>query len=221
MRNIREPVHQDDEAAYHIDEAFKPITEIGLPQFTRFGEFNLKYLAKRNPADLIIDREFLDGKPNGPVIVVFEVTDFIVQGQQGASVDLRQLLDPDVQLLTGDFANIQYRAPELLLQLISLNSCRVDYATGMPVIRIGNLDSGEAQNPIPERNYAPEFVVEDLTWNVLMANYLRKFGLPGNTEAESTMKAEVREARNRLLEALNKPGSDITEEMKALLDFSA
>jgi hypothetical protein len=221
MNPIREPISQDDEGAYQIDEELKHITEIGIPKFRTFGQFQLKYLARRDKNDLIVDKSFLDGDPKGPPVVIFKVEDFIVGKEGAGQVNLCRILDSKVRFITGEFANLQYRPPELHKKMIALNTVATDSETGNPLVMIGNLDTEEASTPLPEYYYEPSTVVEEIVWNVLVANFFSQFGMPADKEAGSMMRVEVEKVRNELLKLLVDGKGDMTKVAYSIANFGA
>lgn len=217
--NKLDSVHQNDEGAYQISESLKEVVEVGLDDFTQFGKFQLKYKATRTKDNLVVDRSFLDGKKDGPAVLIFDVDNLVVKGAGGAIIDLRKLFPEGGELLTGELANPEYRAPEIHKQMIALNEFRVGVDDDHPMVVIGNLDADEAQNAILEYGYDPKYVVEDLTWNILFANFYEKLGLPGDKDAVDAMRTKIIASRTRLLNLLDQGNGDVTNQAMKIASF--
>lgn len=217
--NKLDSVHQNDEGAYQISESLKEVVEVGLDNFTQFGKYQLRYRGTRTKDNFVVDRSFVDGKKDGPTVLIFGIEEFVIRGGQGATIDLSKLMPEGGEFLTGELSNPEYRAPEIHKQMIALNEFRVGVDDDYPMVVIGNLDADEAQNAILEYGYDPEYVVEDLTWNILFANFYEKLGLPGDKDAIDAVRTKIIASRTRLLNLLDQGNGDVTNQAMKIASF--
>lgn len=220
MNRTREPIQQDDEGAYQISDFLKEELTITMDEFSPHGKFEIKYKASRKKEDFLVDRRFLDGNDGGPAMLIYNVDEFLVKGKKGAYVDLRKILGMDLKFETAKFANLEMRAPEQVRQLVALNSVRTDVDTDLPIVCIGSLCEPDASEPIPNLYYDPLVVVEELSWNILIANFLSQRGLPANIDARRSLITDVTNARENLLNLIDSETGNITEAAVKIATFS-